>query len=1250
MVEDKYRNLWVGTAHGLNRFNLETEKVSEICLDGSEPPSHVRRNIKSLLYDSAKNVLWVGLQGGLYEIQLAPHDGTPSRPVLMRTEKNPYRQAVFSLLLDSEHNLLFGTKEGLGRIDHLTGEIEFPYALADKRIHDIEEDEQGGIWCSSYTELIRLQQNSLGGLTEKSIDLSKIGDFEGLYITSILKGRKGHIWAAAPHGTLEFQAESGELLRTIKGNSASNYNKNLQQYNSFIQDSSGLFWLGTDHGIDLLNSEEQRFKLYRAPLKDNYRTTTTRIRAVLEDSKGTLWFGTEGAGLYYLEAGASIPTEFRHEILFRKDVRAISEDQDGNLWLLLAGSELVCIAANGQKLKKVPIPEEIMVEIRSSIIGNIIPDNDQYLWFGAANYLVRYDRHLGNFILVKSPRGISVGIQTISRDDEGIFWIGTVAAGLFRFDPDSMETDNPMIEPVEITGVNAKYGAFTKINKIEVGEPGVLWLGTKDGLVKMDMRSGENFFFNTANTQIPDNMIYGVLRDGEGSMWLSTNKGICKFNPLDNSVWAFSRQDGLQDEEFNPGVCYQTKDGKMYFGGRLGLNSFYPKNIIPGNNYDPPVIFTNFEINNEFGDSVVLKKHIRFLDTIILNRRQNDLSFQVAALDFFSPEKNRFAYRLSTGDKEERWEQIRDGRTITFADLPPRTYKFEIRGSNHDGHWSKKQATLHLVIEPPWWQTWIAWISFFLIGTFFIALVTTWVNKRRRAEKEAKEREEIMTKFYTNVTHELRTPLTIIQGNAEEIENHQGNKNLILRNTRIIQNQINKILDLSRLESGAMNLQLIQGKITEFVKTITTAFQVLAEMKQIDLGFHSELEDDLYMDFDQEKLQQVVTNLLSNALKFTNDNGKINVTLRASELRGAPWLVIEVRDDGIGIEPKNLSKIFDRYFQENRSEWRIQRGTGIGLALSKSLVDLMGGIIKAESRVEQGSVFRVFLPITRKAKKKVHNFEVVTLDDEVLPRSPEDDTIALSSPIPIVLVIDDNPEILLHFHALLKPKFQLLFAQEGEGGIEKAVNFIPDIIICDVMIAGKNGFEVCTILKSKEVTSHIPIILLTAMADDAARWKGLKAGADAYLPKPYNKRELFIRLDKLIETRKRLQDKFAEQVIIDFSNTRRIEIEDPFMADILSIVSKNYQREEFDVTELIASVPYSRSQVFRKVKRKTGKSPNEFINWYRLNRAKTYIEDTDFAIAQIAYKVGFGDANHFTRKYKAEFGETPTKTRKKKRS
>ena len=804
--------------------------------------------------------------------------------------------------------------------------------------------------------------------------------------------------------------------------------------------------------------------------------------------------------------------------------------------------------------------------------------------------------------------------------------------------------------------------SVTHILAIEETAPGLLWLATDVGLLSLQLESGAVKRFTTEEG-LSNNYVCGMLSEGDSALWLSTNHGLSRFRMADQSFLSFFEEDGLSHNEFNRKSYFKAKDGRLYFGGLQGITAFHPEELLLSRqrrNETAGVVLNAFDYVDEQKDTTIRRYDFGQEPTLHLRYWHRSFTFEYALTDYRNPEEVTYSYRME--GYEENWSAPSKFSFTRFSSLPAGQYTFGVKARDSHGHWHPNQLTVQVIVHAPWWATWWAYLSYVLLlaaGLYYFwrnalrqqALQNNLLLEKIEADK-LKELDSFKSRLYTNLTHEFRTPLTVILGMADQIkkapQKHlDSGIELIRNNGKNLLQLINQLLDLSKLESGGLKLKLQQGDIVPYLRYLAESFQTYANSHNLSLRFHATLET-LVMDYDPEQLKQIVTNLISNAVKFTPSGGEVRVRVRAE----AEQLFLEVADTGVGISEEKLPHIFNRFYQVDSSTTRQGEGTGIGLAHAQELVKLMGGTIGVESEPGAGTRFTVILPIHNQADLVAHGTFADDEDQNLAAHSVQalasstttvsDQTSSTVTERPQLLIIEDNPDVVTYLKSCLSGLYQLDVAYNGLIGIEKATENIPDLIISDVMMPEKNGFEVCDTLKNDERTSHIPIVLLTAKADASSKIAGLRRGADAYLSKPFNQEELLVRLAQLVELQQRMVAYFSGKEPLSQVKAVDIQPEDTFIQKVTGITEQHYQKDSFGLPQLCQKVGMSRSQLYRKLKALTGTSPSEFIRNYRLSRAKVLLETSDLNISEVALEVGYKNVSHFSKSYQELFGNLPS--------
>ena len=1055
----------------------------------------------------------------------------------------------------------------------------------------------------------------------------------------------------------------------------------------FIIDRSGILWSGSiGYGLRKYNTAGTKFKM---------QVPGYSVRFIVQASPKDIFVGNYAYGWRRLQNDSTDNDPFK-KIPTVTEIDNFIISTTGEYWI--KSDNKGYFKYNPVNGKLVPYPG-INFYSGEGEKQPMMEDSKGHIWFpglGGTFYRIhtvtdKTDSFSINTNAAK-PMLSKATCTALYEDKQGVCWVGT-QDGFAQLTFGNTGNGSPKVKWYYNNGSSRNSLNYNHVSCFmdDPAEPGkYLWICTKGGgLNRLNKITGD-FIHLTSKEGLPDDVVYGLLPDDAGNIWGSTNRGIfCLFanKSSDSSRWLFrnfTKAYGLQDDEFNTGAYAKLSDGNLAFGGVNGLNIFNPKDILSAG-FTPNVFITNIMVNNSpvtAGDKTgLLQQTIEETKSITLNYLQDILTLEFSSLDFTAPNQNRYRYRLDGADKD--WVESGTRRTATYLHLPPGKYTFKVQGSNSQGIWSNRIAALEITVLPPWWRSNWAYLFYGLLLALGIrAYFKFSVNRARlksrlvfeqREAKRIKEIDGLKTQLYTNITHEFRTPLTVILGMAQQVKNNPGEHldngiNMIIRNGESLLKLVNEMLDLSKLETGHMSLQLVNGDIIGFLRYIVESFNSLAESQHKQLHFLSAM-DSMVVSYDPEKLRQIVSNLLSNALKFTPEKGNVYISISEETLQKDPSglsLVIKVKDTGIGIPENQLEHIFDRFYQLDNSLTRKIGGTGIGLSLTKELVKLMEGSIEVKSPPtgsNKGTEFTVSLPVKKQttsvnSQPPFSGTETIVIPEATgsLTYEKESAEENSSQEKPLILLVEDNADVVAYTASCL-PDYRLAVGKDGREGFEIATEMIPDLIITDVMMPFVDGFEMCRRLRNNENTSHVPIIMLTAKADIESRLEGLEQGADAYLAKPFHKEELLLRIKKLLELRKNLQQFYIKKAGLAIHTPGEIvpvaeepvaptkRAADDFIQKITAIIEAHFADESFTVEQLCKKVFMSHSQLHRKLEALTGCAPNKFIRMIRLNKATALLKDASRSIASIALECGYNDPGYFARVFKQEYGITPQEWR-----
>ncbi len=1270
IYEDRSGTLWVGTADllseagaGLNKFDRETQQFVRFVYDSSEVHSLSHNSVWDIFEDHT-GTLWIGTQRGLNKFEREKQQFTR----FLHEPNNPHSLShsdVRVIYEDRSHTLWLGTRGGgLNRFDRdqqLFTRFRFdrnnPRSLSQDSVLAICEDQIGTLWIGTFRGLSRFD-HAHEEFARFVHEPNNAHSLSNNIIWSLCRGRSGTLWIGTFLGGIDKYDPGRERFKQFAPEPDSARIFSQKSIGSVYWDQSGARWIGTSAGLARFEHAAKQFSyLFN-------KSFNSQVNCVYGDfsSRGTLWVGTNGDGLYRIDHGTGKLTRFVHD---PNDPHSISDSQ----------------------------------------IVAIHQDRSGTLWVGTFGGLNRFDRGKERFIRFlhdqNDPHSISSdAVWSICEDSvsQNTLWLGTTN-GLNRFDRQTERFTRFLNDPKNPNSLGNNF-----IWTLFVDHTGKLWVGTNAGLDCFDTNA-EKFAHYSTKDGLPSGQILGILEDDRGRLWVSTIKGLSCYNPETMSFRSYGLTDGLAANEFMNMQHHKSVDGRLFFLSYNGIVAFHPDSI-KDNPFIPPVVITAFKrYNTDDASGVAIEeKGVSAKREISVSYKDNVLSFEFAALNYRNASKSQYAYKLEGFN--DNWIQLGTKRDVTFTNLDAGAYTLRVKGSNNDGVWNEEGTSLKIIVTPPWWRTRWAYAAYVML---FGAALYGWrrfelnrvklrneLKMKNFEAQKLQEMDHMKSRFFANISHEFRTPLTLILGPLEQLhaEQFKGNVKevyaMMLRNGQRLLRLINQLLDLARLEAGRMTLQARPENIVGFLKGLVLSFASAAERKRIALSI-SAAEENLVVYFDRDKLEKIVSNLLSNALKFTPDGGRVEVVVASSRentplnppsrgdfgiapssqrehntippSRGArgvspQYVQISVTDTGSGIPKDQLDKIFDRFYQVDASQTREHEGTGIGLALTKELVELHRGEILVESEAGRGTKFIVRLPLGKahlKAEEIASDQLSVTSEQfaRIEDRASSDEQPSLqqsttpsihahmTSDENVILIVEDNADVRTYIRQYLAPTFQVIEAVDGVEGAQMALASIPDLIITDVMMPKRDGNELCRILKTDEKTSHVPIIMLTAKADSESKVHGLETGADDYLIKPFDSKELLARVHNLIKQRRQLRERFSREIVLkpqDIAITPRDEV---FLNKVKTVVEKHLSNENFEVEELGKQVGMSRSQLHRKLRALTDQTPSQFVRSMRLARAVELLKQDAGTVAEIAYQVGFGSQAYFTKCFHEQFGCSP---------
>lgn len=1258
LLQDKARKIWVGTnGNGLNVYDQHMDTFHRIRLKHSTNNNEI---ISGIAQDKDE-VIWVASTiSGLHRIELNDDNSY--------SQDNYFsNQNLSGLMVDENNNLWVGSFTGevyrmnVNKSESLTTNLSISVNGNVQAFYKTENE----LLIGSDTGLYAYNINEE---TTRLIELDNQTDFETKHVVTFLKATDSTVWIGTGNGLYLYNWTNKTVVKKIVYTDDDSIGLSNNTVQSLLRISQEQILVGTANSLNLIDFKDPYFKNISKDKKGRHLLNDNVIFSILKDGDD-LWIGTSDGGLnlirndktYFLNSSKTDGSP-----IFASVVRAIVKDEENNrLWLAttrgLGLIDLLTFDPENPKLRAFYHNPEDSNSINMDFIKDIALDKNNNLWgatFGHGIFRIELHNNKTTVIRYKydknNPNSLRNDVtQCIRVDNKNTIWVGT-QGGLTRLKFDDDNYANPEFTNYFLSPDNQNSLSHNSVYDILIDKDENIWIGTRNGL---NLFLGENKFESwTEQNQFPNAIVYSIQNDLSKNLWLGTNDGLVKFNPKDKDFTHYSVDDNIQSKEFDIHARYRDTNGLIYMGGIGGVTYFNPKDLdsidASKHLYFSELRVKDYILKPNNNDDNLLNQSISRTKELIFNHNQFPFYLQFSSIDYRLHKNVEFAYKLLPTDKE--WNILKDPE-IQFLNLAPGDYTLQVNGFSRNKEWNQPPLEMGITIKSPWWSTNLAYIIYAAILIFLADRFYRFQLSRKIAASESKRLKEInqlKNTLFTNITHEFRTPLTVIKGMTDSIKSnfqtkkHDGlekSLDMIERNSDSLLNLVNEMLDLAKIESGNMELQMVQTDVIPFLKYLSESFSSFAEENQIKLTIYSEI-DSLVMDIDTNKLTSIISNLLSNAIKFTPELGKIIVHINKVNENENEYLFIKVKDNGIGIAEEDLLSVFNRFYQKDASTIRENEGTGIGLALTKELVELMHGTIKVQSSLKTGSEFTVRIPITRTASISDHvNYSRVSRRSiDLTEVTPSKVTLDPKSELPLVLIIEDNLDVAHYLETCLKNKYDTLHAINGIKGIEMALERIPDIIISDVMMPGKDGFEVCEALKADERTDHIPIIILTAKASVEDRIKGLSHGADAYLAKPFNKEELFTRLDQLVLIRKKLIGKIQKEGFNTLLKKRTRNPKLQFLKKVIKLIHKEIGDSNFGSEELAKKLLISESQIYRKIKAITGKSTAVYIRSIRLQYAKDLLINTDKTVSEVAYDVGFNDPSWFSRTFKDEFGISPS--------
>lgn len=1278
LAEDQYGRIWIGTDNGLNFYDQRKELIYKIKIKVKNEKFSVW-----CMYIQGDYII-IGTNVGLWRGSIKSFDIEEIEKSFYKIDKY-CRQNVPNIIIRS----LIPSKSGgiWVSADNLISKISFlpdqsdPIILDElplvgyKGVIDMKEDSKGCIWVAINNKAIikyNPQKKSFKDLTMENIFLK---GFSKKY-SNIAIDHNQRVWIGTYDKGLiciNYDCANDKInhIESIENNpiNESGLNSNLI-FSTYISSTNKL-WVGTiGSGVNILDPESKKINHYSIKSKDNEIFNSNFIRAVMVDKQNRILVGTYSNGLYSFDRETKQSKKLGFET---ESVYHIFEYRD-NLYFVCTSKGFYLVEYNGDVFRILSDSGEYILP--AFYISH--SRNDIY-WCATLKGIFRF--RVINNKLVLDPRIDKYTQLKLSAnncrallydDSNNQLYVGTEGGGLncIQLDEQCNPIDNKVYEMSEDTNsISNNY-----VRSIYRDKNKNIWVGTYEGLNKVihNTETGECAFkAYTKKDGLPNNMIQFIVEDDNNYLWLGTNSGLSKFSPKKESFMNYNMDDGLQSNEFSEHTVYKTQSGEFVMGGINGINSFYP-NDFKESKINPKTLITNFYIDNQpvksdqvIGRNVPLTNSILYTNKIELSPENKNIGFKFSAMIYPNSGKVKYAYMLDGFDKDWKYTDALN-RNIHYTNLRHGKYIFKVKATNTDGVWDDKTTTLSIRIKTPFYLTiyaFILYISYFIMMFIYFShytVINLTTKRNLLLDKEHSEKiiklDEMRTRFFINISHDLRTPLTLISGPLSEILTDKSisgklNENLLLikRNVKRLTDLVEQLLDFRKAEASSLTPKLETIDFIPFSNNEISYFLYAAKTKGLELLVES-AEEKILIAIDPKMIAKVYFNILSNAIKFTTAGTiKINIQRVYKEIPGLlnsnsnnRFIEVAISDTGIGITKEQEKLIFERFNQGNQ-----QRGSGYGIGLShtKDLIESHQGMVEAESNPQGGTIIRFFIP-----DKVVENIATINgvycvdeIDDNVDVISEQVNEEYSNSSFKNLLIVEDNFDILNYLKNGLKNSYNVLTANNGAEGLKVASDKMPDLIVSDVMMPEMDGIEFCKAIKTNIVTSHIPLILLTAKVDLETKCKGIETGADDYISKPFEMEYLLIRIKNLLRSRENLRQIFQRSLVLEPSEITVTSVDEKFLKKLMESIEENISDEEFTIYSLESQLRLSHSTLYRKVKSLTGQSAEELLLNIRLKRAHQILsEKKGLRISEVAFMVGISNLSYFTKCFKEYFGFPPS--------
>ena len=1305
IFKDKRGYIWFGTDNGLNRYDGRT--ITTFKSDANQSGT-IGDNRVNCIFQDQHNQLWIGTNKGLYifDYQLEyfhrQHLGNESD------------SAIFSICEDKEGQLWFSTKQELLNYDVVKkafGKVSFLKESENEELElqsnaILKVDRQGELWIGTWNEGIYRMNPITGDYRKFQIDADKDLDiFTTGRISSIEEGPDGSLWFGSwGFGLLRVFPDRKRVKRYE--NTSSPHSLNGNQVKTIKFDKKGFLWIGIEEvGLDRFTLENEEFTHFFNAPQFTAISEGPGVSTIMIDDESIMWLGFRNHGIEIVPLDGTFFRQYKNRSEVNHGVSSLCETDKGILMgvrgaidffdlekkdftasypvpnketpiaMLHYGENVVIIGTYHGSLFKVNLEngqfvqlgnerfQEELIETKIKTIHRLF---DKKLLIGTMKGVYQIDMKTGSYEKV-----LESDVHTIQSGNDESVW-------LFSYTEDTYQ-----YYPLTKKMVSFDTKAERVLKSAYITNDHEIYMGTDLGFYQMNLNTGKTINYDNIFPYI-NNQVNQIVKDNHNKYWFSSERGIVHFDASHKKFRTYDMEDGLPKMRFNDGVGIQLKSGQLVFGGDNGIVVFDPATIENREN-TANLVFTKMGIvsnqSGSAGESSSELVNISESNSITLKHWQNNVTFNFALLSHINPSKHRYKYLLEGFNTN--WFDLRNRNSVTFTNLKSGDYTLKIRSANEDNNWGPV-TSLKIHVDTAWYYSWYAYTAYFILFTALMIYIVQFFRNREQLKSRIKEERlkfdqteekarreyefsQMRLNFFTNISHELRTPLTLILGPLDtfmkknERPNDQHLK-LMHKNADRLKRLITQLLDFRSMESENLSFQASWGNIMQFTEETARLFFPMAHQKGLSFIINKNTDESNAW-FDKDKLEKIIYNLLSNAFKYTekgsivvdiNDLEKVNLPSdnKWSDDKYDRFFELIISDSGEGISKEKIKHIFNRFYHLNSTSDSSREGTGIGLALTKALVEIHDGEIYTTSTIHEGSRFRVVIPLST----KMPPFEIDEDEVEFHAAMEGEEDVSLhmrgyeieldkeqkALERATLLIVEDNPDVREYIRIDLGEQYNLIEAENGEEGLEIAFNAIPDLIISDLSMPKMDGYEFCSAIKQNSHTSHIPVIILTVHNSDMSKSRGYKNGADDYVEKPFSSVLLALRIENLLMLRKSLQEKFGKEVRLNPKSLPISSMDEAFLNKAMEIVESNLSNPDFSANSFAEEMCMSRVHLYRKLKALTNQSVSDFVRTMRLKLAANLIGENKLTIKEAAYAVGFNNPKYFSKCFKHQFGVNPS--------